>query len=131
MTRNGLTERPIEDLDPEWIGLKMEVEDEQGVTIGFRLGRYEKTTMDGKPMWRLFSDQPAWSVTVYGGTKLRCISQPPAVGSQAGHYAQQPVPAAHPAPQVPQYPVAGLPGPTPRNPQSWVTPPAHQHGRQH
>lgn len=128
MTRNGQIERPIEDLDPEWIGLKMEVEDEQGVTIGFRLGRYEKTTMDGKPMWRLFGDQPAWSVTVYGGTKLRCISQPPTVGSQTGHYPQQPIPAAQPAPHVPQYPVAGPPAATARNPQSWVTAPPRRQG---
>jgi hypothetical protein len=126
MTRSGLTERPIEDLDPEWIGLKMEVEDEQGVTVGFRLGRYEKTTMDGKPIWRLYSDQPAWSVTVHGGTKLRCVSQPPPVGSQVGHYAQQPVPAAYPAPQVPQYPASAPPGPTVRNPQSWVNQPPRQ-----
>ncbi|MET7778059.1 hypothetical protein ABZU94_29015 [Streptomyces mirabilis] len=123
MTRNGMAERPIEDLDPEWIGLKVEVEDEQGVTIGFRLGRYEKSTVDGKPMWRLFSDQPAWSVTVYGGTKLRWAPEP---GNQTGNYPVQPVPVAHPAPQVPQYPVSAPPGPTVRSPQSWVNQPPHQ-----
>ena len=125
MTSKGMGERPIEDLNPEWIGLLMEVEDEGGTTIGFRLGRYEKTAVDGKPMWRLFSDQPAWSVTLYPGTKLRCIPPAPTPGSQTGLYPQQPKPSAHPAQQVPQYPAAAPPGPTTRSPQSWVTPPAH------
>ncbi|WP_405542736.1 hypothetical protein OG478_13645 [Streptomyces phaeochromogenes] len=125
MTPDAMAERPIEDLAPEWIGLKMEVEDEHGVTVGFRLGRYEKSTTDGRPVWRLFSDQPSWSVTVYGGTKLRWVPQPPALGSQTVPYQHQSVPAAHPGPQVPQYPAAPPPGPVARSAQSWVTPP-HQ-----
>lgn len=123
MTPNGTVERPIEDLSPEWIGLKMETEDEGGTTIGFRLGRYERTTIDGKPMWRLFSDQPAWSVTLYGGTKLRCVPSAPNAGSQSLPCPQQPIPATHPAPQLPQYPVPAPPGPTVRSPQSWVNQP--------
>ncbi|CAM5363361.1 hypothetical protein [Streptomyces viridochromogenes] len=126
MTPNGVAERPIEDLGPEWIGLMMEVEDEGGTKIGFRLGRYERTTVDGKPMWRLYSDQPAWSVTLYAGTKLRCVPPARVPGSQTGPYPQQPVPAAYPAPQVPQFPVSAPPGPTARSPQSWVNqPPRH------
>ncbi|MFJ8636969.1 hypothetical protein [Streptomyces sp. NPDC093568] len=126
MTPKTAAERPIEDLSPEWIGLLMEVEDEGGTTIGFRLGRYERTTVDGKPMWRLYSDQPAWSVTLYAGTKLRCVPPAPAPGSQTGPYPQQPVPAAYPAQQVPQYPVSAPPGPTVRSPQSWVNQPPRQ-----
>ncbi|MFF3710283.1 hypothetical protein [Streptomyces phaeochromogenes] len=126
MTPNAMAERPIEDLNPEWIGLLMEAEDEGGTTIGFRLGRYEKTTVDGQPMWRLFSDQPAWSVTLYTGAKLRCVPPAPDPGAQTGHYPQQPTPAAHSAPQVPQYPVAASPVQAARTPQSWVTQPPHQ-----
>jgi hypothetical protein len=126
MTPNGVAERPIEELGPEWIGLTMEVEDEGGTTIGFRLGRYERTTVDSKPMWRLFSDQPAWSVTLYAGTRLRCVPPVPAPGGQTSPYPQQPVPGAHLAPQVPQYPASAPPGPTVRSPQSWVSqPPRH------
>lgn len=123
MTPSGMAERPIEALSPEWIGLMMEVEDEGGTTVGFRLGRYERTAVDGKPMWRLFSDQPAWSVTLYAGTKLRCVLPAPTVGSQIVAYPQRLAPDARPAPQVSQYPVSAPPRPAVRSPQSWVNEP--------
>ncbi|WP_416969410.1 hypothetical protein [Streptomyces sp. 4F14] len=124
MTGDRMAERPVEDLDPEWIGLRLEAEDEQGVKVGFRLGRYEKSTVDGKPVWRLFSDHPAWSVTVYAGATLRCVPPEPPPERQARHDPQQPVPAVHPAPQ---YPASAPSGPAVRSPQSWVTQPPHPH----
>jgi len=57
MTPNAVAERPIVDLSPEWIGLLMEVEDEGGTTIGFRLGRYEKTTASSAVL------PPAWTLS--------------------------------------------------------------------
>ena len=123
MTPDVMAERPIEDLAPDWIGLTVEVEDEHGVTVGFRLGRYEKSTVDGRPVWRLFSDQPSWSVTVYGGTKVRWIPASAPVSQTVPYPHQQPVPAAHPAPRAPQYPAAPPSAPAARSAQSWVTPP--------
>jgi len=114
---------PIEDLAPEWIGLAMEVEDAGGTTIGFRLGRYEKTEADSQPVWRLFSDHPAWSVTVHAGTRLRFARQPSGPPAHTGHYPPEDPAAGSSGAQLPPPPPPGPPRAPARNPQSWVTPP--------
>ena len=121
MTRRAMAELPIEDINPECIGLKIEVQDQQGATIGFRLGRYEQTTVDDKPIWRLFSDHPAWSVTLSAGTTLRWVPPPVDPGRQTGHYPQQAVPAPYHPRQAPGQPVTAPQAPAARSPQSWVT----------
>lgn len=115
---------PIEDLSPEWIGTRIEVDDGKGTMVGFRLGRYEQTVVDDKPQWRLFSDQPAWTIKLPAGTKLRYVpgsdtlgiyaasSHPPAEARSDRYASAPPV-------TVPQGPAA------PRGPGSWVTPPPH------
>lgn len=105
---------PIEDLNPEWIGLKIETEAEPGITVGFRIGRYEKSTIDDTPVWRLFSDGAPWSVTLRPGARVRWT--PPA-GHSAQLAAGPPVTVSRPAAPAAQ---AG------RTPQSWLTQPPQQ-----
>jgi hypothetical protein len=110
-----MAELPIEDLGPECIGWRIEVEDGQGATVGFRLGRYEKTTVDKKPQWTLFSDQPAWKIKVAAGTKIRWVPPSAADVRSPSRYQQ----SAVAAPVTPPQPPPGV-----RGPQSWVTPPS-------
>lgn len=122
MTRAEMRDLPIEDLGPEWIGTVIEVDDGKGTTIGFRLGRYEKTAVDGEPQWRLFSDHPAWTIKLGTQAKLRIVplTDTPAIhapSSQPPPAARPDQPASAPLVTVPQGPQA------PRNPGSWVTAP--------
>jgi hypothetical protein len=121
VTRNEMAELPIEDLGPECIGWRIEVDDGQGATVGFRLGRYEKTTVDEKPQWLLFSDQPAWKIKLLAGAKIRWVLPTAADVRGASRYQQS---AAGQHTQPPAAPVT-VPQPSPgsRGPQSWVTPP--------
>ncbi|WP_244415061.1 hypothetical protein [Streptomyces hygroscopicus] len=116
--RNRIAELPIEDLDPECIGLKVETEDEQGITVGFRIGRYEKSTVDNEPVWRLFSEGAPWSVTLKQGTKLRWIPLNVGAGQPPSHYPQAP---ANGQPSVTAHQPVAPAVPAARSPQSWVT----------
>lgn len=122
MTRAEMTERPIEDIGPDWIGASIEVDDGKGATVGFRLGRYERTTVDDKPQWRLFSDQPTWNIKVPAGSKLRFspTAGDPGIKAPSSHLQAPPISALQP----PAPPVTVPPAPAaPRGPQSWVTTP--------
>lgn len=119
MTRPEMKELPIEDIGPDLIGARIEVYDGKGATVGFRLGRYERTTVDGEPQWRLISDQPAWSIKLSAGSTLRVSSATPARGID-GPSSQSQTPA-HPGPRPSVGPVTAHAPTQPRSPQSWVT----------
>ncbi|MGW6457483.1 hypothetical protein ACWF94_16455 [Streptomyces sp. NPDC055078] len=103
-----MDERPIEELNPSWIGLAMELET-RGTVVGFRLARYERVTRDGQQLWILFSADQPWRTEVPAGTKVWWVRQPAHPGVQPAQPAQQTA--------------AAVAAPAQLSPQSWVTPP--------
>lgn len=115
MNPNGMAEAPIEELSPDWIGLAMEVDTQDGTRVGFRLARYEKTARDNEPLWILFSADHAWRTEVHTGSKVRWMPRPNDATQPASYYPHT-VPVA--APAAPPPPAPHL------TPQSWVVPPS-------
>ncbi|WP_445517288.1 hypothetical protein [Streptomyces sp. NEAU-174] len=111
MTQHALSETPIEELNPGWIGMPIEVDDLQGVAVGFRLARYERTMVDNTRTWILYSDGSPWRTEVRAGAKVRWVGTVPAPGQFVS-----------PQPAPPHSAVTALPQQAQLSPQSWVTP---------
>ncbi|MEV1008352.1 hypothetical protein [Streptomyces sp. NPDC049881] len=112
-----MMETPIDLLNPDWIGLAMEVDGPDGNRVGFRLARYEKTARDNDPLWILFSADHPWRIEVPGGIKIRWMSKPDDGGRPAAYYPPQ-APAAASVPPLPPPPLAHPHHP----PQTWLPP---------
>ncbi|MCM2388804.1 hypothetical protein [Streptomyces albipurpureus] len=109
MAQDWMDERSIEQLNPSWIGLAIELETGDGTVVGFRLARYERVARDGEQLWILFSADQPWRTEVSAGTKVRWVRQPAYPGALPG--------------QHPHQTAAAVATPAQLSPQSWVTPP--------